>query len=79
MIQVELQRWSGVFSSSGMDLPNYAKVFLESLAKILERKGTNRKRRKVRPCNGIHWGKQVNQCQKNGVEKEKWNNNKEMV
>ena len=25
MIQVELQRWSGVFSSRGMDLPDCAK------------------------------------------------------
>ena len=40
------------FSSSGMDLPNCANVFPESLAKILERKGTSKKRREVRTCKG---------------------------
>ena len=40
------------FSSSGMDLPNCAKVFPESLAKIVERKGTSKKRRKVKTCKG---------------------------
>ena len=69
----EMVKW---FSSSGMDLPNCAKVFQSLWPRFWEERGTSRKWRKVRPCNGIHWEKQENQCKKKKKKccrKRKWN------
>ena len=79
MMQVELQRWSGWFSSSGMDLPNCAKVFPESMAKILGRKGTSRRAEKGET---LQWTSTEGKTRKPvpekcyGRTKVKWNNSK---